>query len=73
MSKIERRKINTHNKQKHDRYGNAYVNFVGVGHVAHRFLLCFVFCFDCLHPVSCVLNVTSVSGLSILDCPFRFV
>jgi hypothetical protein len=26
-------------------------------------------CFICLCPVSCVSNVTSVSGLSILDCP----
>ena len=28
-----------------------------------------IFCFF-LHPVSCVLNVTSVSGLSFLDFPF---
>jgi hypothetical protein len=26
-------------------------------------------CFVCLRPVSCVPNVASVSGLSILDCP----
>jgi hypothetical protein len=39
--------------------------FCGV-HVAHRFsfLCCGVFlCFVCLHPVSCVPNVASVSGL----------
>ena len=41
--------------------------------VAHRFsfLLCVVFlCFVCLRLVSCVSNVTSVSGLAILDCSF---
>ena len=26
----------------------------------------------CLHPVSCVPNVASFSGLSILDCPSSF-
>jgi hypothetical protein len=34
-----------------------------------RFSLTFI-CFVCLRPVSCVPNVTSVSGLSILDCHF---
>jgi hypothetical protein len=29
-------------------------------------------CFICLCPVSCVSNVTSVSGLSILDCPLFY-
>ena len=29
-------------------------------------------CFVCLRPVSYVLNVASVSGLSILKCPFGF-
>jgi hypothetical protein len=27
----------------------------------------------CLRPMSCVPNVSSVSGLSILDCPFGFL
>ena len=41
--------------------------------VAHRFnFLCCVICFVCLRPVSCMPNVASVSGLSILDCPFSF-
>ena len=31
-----------------------------------------VLCFVCLRPVSCVHNVASLSGLSILDCPFCF-
>ena len=30
-------------------------------------------CFVCRRPVSCVPNVASVSGLSILDCPFGFL
>ena len=30
------------------------------------------FGFVCLRPVSCLPNVTSVSGLYILDCPIRF-
>ena len=32
----------------------------------------FLFCFVCLRPVSCLPNVTSVSGLYILDCLIRF-
>jgi len=40
---------------------------------AHDFSsLCFVLCFVCRRPVSCVPNVVSVSRLSILDCPLRF-
>ena len=35
-------------------------------------ILCCVFCFACLHLVSCVHNVASFSGLFILDCPFGF-
>ena len=36
--------------------------------VAHRFrFLCAVFCFVCPRSVSCVPNVASFSGLSILD------
>jgi hypothetical protein len=31
-----------------------------------------VFCNVYFRPVSCVPGVTSVSGLSILDCPFGF-
>ena len=41
--------------------------------VAHlvSFLCCVVLqCFVCLRLVSCVSNATSVSGLSISDCPF---
>ena len=30
-------------------------------------------CFVCLRPVSCVSNVASVCGLSILDCSFGFL
>ena len=36
-----------------------------------RFLCCVVF-FVSLRPVSCVPNVASFSGLSIIDCPFGF-
>ena len=36
-----------------------------------NFLCCVVFCVS-LRPVSCVTNVDSVSGLSIIDCPFGF-
>ena len=49
--------------------------FCGV-HVAHRFsfLCCGVFlCFVCLHPVSCVPNVASVSGFVFCDCSFSFL
>ena len=48
--------------------------FGGV-HVAHLLscLCCVVLlCFGCLHPVSCVPNVASFSGLSIFDCPFVY-
>jgi len=39
-------------------------------HVAYPFsFLCCCFCLSS-SPVSCVSNVTSVSGMSILDCPF---
>ena len=42
--------------------------------VTHRFnFLCFAFCLVCFRPVSCVSNITSVSWLSILDCPFGFL
>jgi hypothetical protein len=41
--------------------------YSGVQHI-----LCCVFYFVCLHPVSCVPNVASFSGFSILDCPFGF-
>ena len=38
------------------------------------FAFCVVLlCFVCLHPVSCVPNVASVCGLSILDCSFYFI
>ena len=35
-------------------------------------MLCFCEFFFGLPPVSCVPNVSSVSGLPILDCPFGF-
>jgi len=42
--------------------------------VTHLFsFVCCVFCFVCLQPVSCVLNVASVFGMCILDCPFGFL
>ena len=35
---------------------------------------CYVLgCFFCIRDVSCLLNVASVSGLSILDLPFDFL
>ena len=34
---------------------------------------CVLLCFICLLPVSFVLQVASVSGLSILNCPFGFL
>jgi hypothetical protein len=38
------------------------------------FLCCVVFlCFVCLHPVSCVPNVASVSGFVFCDCSFSFL
>ena len=40
--------------------------------VVSSFVLIFFYCFACLPPVSCVLNVANVSGLSILGCPFSF-
>ena len=42
--------------------------------VPHLFsFLCCYFCFVCLHPVSCLPNVASVSELFILDFPFGFL
>ena len=35
--------------------------------------LCCVICIVCLCPVSCVPNVASFSGLSILDCPLGYL
>jgi len=37
------------------------------------FLFCVGFCSVGFNLVSCVPNVDSVSGLSILDCPFGFL
>ena len=37
------------------------------------FRVVFLFCIACLRRVSCVRNVASVSGLSILRCPFGFL
>ena len=45
--------------------------FCEVRVVLLRFLCCVVF-FVSLRPVSCVPNVASFSGLSIIDCPFGF-
>ena len=42
--------------------------------VAHRFsFLWCIFCFVCLRPVFCVLNVACYSGLSIFDGAFGFL
>ena len=41
-------------------------------HVANLYNFLGFFGFVCLHPVFSVPNVVSVSGLSILDCHFRF-
>ena len=44
------------------------------GSVTHLWgFLCCLFCFVCLSPVSCVLNVACFSGFSILDFPFGFL
>ena len=46
------------------------------GEVRVANLFKFLFCissFVCLRPVSCVPNVATVSGLSILNCPFGFL
>ena len=53
-----------------------FIPVVGTVRFAHYIILVFCvgfFCFVCLRPVSCVPNVASVSGLSILDCPFGFL
>ena len=52
------------------------LHFFGGVCVAHpfSFLSCvFLFYFVILRPVSCVLNIASVFGLSTLDCPFNFL
>ena len=41
--------------------------------VGSMLLIGLVFCFFCLCPMSCVPNVASFSGLSILDCPLDFL
>ena len=42
--------------------------------IAHLFnFLCCDYCFICLRSVYCVPNAASVSELSILDLPFRFL
>ena len=40
--------------------------------VSNTYFKCFFFCFVCLHLVSCVPDVDSFFGLSILDCTFGF-
>jgi hypothetical protein len=56
----------------HDHLGFHLWFLMGVC-VAHLFsFLCCVLCFVCLCPVSCMSNVASVSGLSILDFPLVF-
>ena len=40
------------------------------GHCCSSMQFSFLFCFVCLRPVSCVLDVADVSGLFILSCPF---
>jgi hypothetical protein len=45
-------------------YGSVFINVL---------VFCVVFLwFVCIPPVSWISNITSVSGLSILDCPFGF-
>ena len=46
------------------------VDWVRVGHLFS--LMSCIFSFVCLRPVSCMPNVASLSGLSILYCPFGF-
>jgi hypothetical protein len=46
--------------------------------ISRRFVLqkLYLFCFICLHPVSCVLNVASVSLIVhffFIDCPISFL
>ena len=41
--------------------------------IANFLAFCLVLGFVCLRHVSCVSNVSSVSGLSILDCAFSFL
>ena len=43
------------------------------GEVRVVHLFSFLYCVVCLCPVSCVPNVASVSGLSILDCLSAFL
>ena len=53
-----------------------YSQVFGVVRVAHlfSFLCCVVlWCFVGLRPVSCVLNIANVSGLSIFDYLFGFL
>jgi hypothetical protein len=55
-------------------YLHEYLDLPPVFGVAYLFnFLCCVFNFVCLHPVSYVPKVASISGLSILDCPFGFL
>ena len=52
----------------HDHMGSHPI--FGVVRVAHRFIVrCWVVCFVYLRPTSCVPNVASFSGFSMLDCP----
>ena len=51
-----------------------HAQFLVVSLLLNFYICCVVLCFYVffLRPVSCVYNVSSVSGLSILDCPFGF-
>ena len=52
---------------------HVFMHVCGMFRVAHLYkFLCHVFYFVCLRPVSCVPNVASISGLSVLDCLLRF-
>ena len=56
------------------RVARVFSSFCVVFVVLIVFILCLVYpmlsvCLDCLHPVSCLPSVVSVSGLSILDAP----
>jgi DNA-directed RNA polymerase beta subunit len=55
------------------RYRDEYTSLMSYHGVQHILSCVFVFCSVCLRLVSCVPNVASFSGLSILDCFFGFL
>ena len=46
--------------------------YVGVNRGDHFLVFRVELYFDFLRPVSCVLNVSIISGFYIIDCPLRF-